>query len=88
MTKMLQLSKWSEILIEISKLSDRVVYCELLRKRIKGSLSHIRAVVKNLEKHRLIEIRPGKKIKYLKITDKGRQVVNNLISINEKLNFK
>jgi len=85
MPKQLQLSKWNEILIEIFRLNGRKIYCQLLGKRVDSSLGHLRCIVKNLERHKLIEIKLDKHINQIRLTLKGQRVANNLVLIKEEL---
>jgi len=85
MNRTLRLSKWNEILIEILKQNGRPVYCELLGRRMNGSLAYIRKIVKSLEKKKIIMIKPENQAKLLYLTDKGRKIANYLFSVQAEL---
>lgn len=85
MAEDLRLPKWNEILIAIYKAQQRKPYAQKLNREIKGSLTHLREVVKALADFQLIEIYEGKKAKQIVLTEKGRQVAEKLISVREYL---
>jgi len=73
------------VLVEIHKNKENNRYCEKLNRRIRGSRSYIRETVKLLAKNSLIDIKPLKKIKLLKLTDKGKKITDSIIQIRTEL---
>ncbi len=85
MERILRMPKWNDILLKIHSSSEKSRYCEKLNKKIKGSRSYLRTVVRLLAQHRFIEIIPASKIKKLVITEKGKRVIIPLQQINIEL---
>ena len=83
--RIIKLPRWNDVLIEIYKRPDRLLYCEKLYKDVKCSRTQTREIVKLLNKYNLIEIIPTKKIKQLCLTEKGRKVGSALILIKAEL---
>lgn len=81
----LRLPKWNDILIAIYKSQQRKPYAQKLNREIRGSLTHLRGVIKSLADFQLIEIYNGKKTKHLMLTEKGRQVAEKLLSVRDYL---
>ncbi|NQV14348.1 hypothetical protein HQ531_02735 [bacterium] len=84
----LYLPRWFEVLIAIQRASDRLNYSQKLNRQVMGSLTHLRAIVKLLEKYHLIEIQPDNKIKRIELTDRGRQISINIQHIQEQLRLR
>lgn len=74
MIQKLRLPRWNDVLLELYKDQQRQNYCEKLNRRVKTSRSHIQAIVKLLEENGLITITPGKKLKRLTLTDRGKEI--------------
>lgn len=85
MRNCLTLPRWNEILIEIYKTQDRNNYCQKLNRKIRGSLTHLRDMVRLLAKHNFIEINSGNKIKRLILTEKGKIITSALLVIKAEL---
>ena len=85
MPKFLKLPRWNDVLVEIFKNKEKNRYCDKLNKKIQGSRTHIREIVKLLARKRLIDIKPMKKIKLLRLTDKGKKITDSLIQIRTEL---
>lgn len=81
----LSMPRWSDVLVEISKRAEIHRYCEKLNKGVKGSLSHLREIVKLLEKYDLIEIAPTRKIKKIMLTERGKRVSISILNIKSEL---
>lgn len=77
--------RWSDVLVEIYKKEEIHRYCEKLNRGVKGSLSHLREIVKLLEKYDLIEITPTRKIKRINLTERGKKVSISIINIQSEL---
>lgn len=60
-------------------------YSEKLHRHVKGSMSHLRVVIRMLEKHELIRVAPIGKIKWLVLTEKGKTVALHLLEIRGEL---
>ncbi len=86
MAKLLSLPKWSDVLIGIYKTPECRRYCQKITRNIDSTANHIRAIVKFLEKAKLIQIIPTKKIKRIYLTDKGRDVALALLNIKSAIN--
>ena len=52
---------------------------------MKGSLTHLREIVRLLEKYELIEIVPTKKIKQINLTEKGRRASIHIMKLKSEL---
>jgi predicted transcriptional regulator len=81
----LRLPRWNDILLEIYKNQDRNNYCQRLNRNIRGSISHLREVVRLLAKSELINIERQKKIKRLILTEKGQKVTLAIMTIKSAL---
>lgn len=81
----LRLPRWNHVLLEIYRSPEGARYCERLTRRVKGSQSHLRDVVKMLERHRLIRIEPTSKVKKLTLTEKGRKVALHLLEVRAEI---
>lgn len=81
----LRLPRWNDVLIAIYKAQQRKPYCQRLNREIRGSLTHLREIVKALADFQLIEVYQGKKTKHIMLTEKGRQVAENLLQIKDYL---
>ncbi len=77
--------RWSDVLVEIYKRAEFHRYCEKLNRGVKGSLSHLREIVKLLEKHDLIEIVPTRKIKRINLTERGKRVSISILNIKSEI---
>ena len=78
--------RWNEVLVAIYNNNGKTSYCQRINRRVKGSLTHLRNIVKLLEKKSLIEIQSMKKIKRLVLTEKGKRVTVALQQVKEELN--
>lgn len=76
MSYKLHLPKWGDVLIAINNSPSHYRYSERLIRMVQGSITHLREVIKALQVYGLIEIIPKKKIKFLKLTDKGQKVLD------------
>jgi predicted transcriptional regulator len=85
MTTSIRLQRWNDVLLAISKSQNRHCYCERLYKAVRCSRTYMREVVSQLLDHELIAILPGKKIKRLVLTDKGKRVTLSLQTLNSEL---
>ena len=85
MISMIKLPRWGDVLLEISKTKERYRYCERIQKVVKCSRSHIREIVKTLEKSNLIEITPTTKIKRIELTEKGQKISIAIQTIKSEL---
>jgi predicted transcriptional regulator len=77
--------RWTDVLLEIYKSPDTKRYCEKLNKRIHGSLTHIRDIVKLLAQYGFITITPEKKINKLELTEKGVIIIESILQIKLEL---
>lgn len=60
-------------------------YSEKLHRHVKGSMSHLRVVLRMLEKHELLRVEPTSKVRRLVLTEKGRKVAMHLLAIRGEL---
>lgn len=86
MSNLLTLPRWNDVLIAIHNNNVKTSYSERIVRKVKGSLTHLRNVVKVLEQRSLIEIQPIKNFKRLVLTEKGKRVTVALQQIKEELN--
>ena len=82
---MLQLPKWGDIIVELYKTHEPHRYCQRINRNVKASINHLRFTVKLLEKAKLIEIIPTKKIKRINLTKKGEIVAASILRIKSEL---
>lgn len=85
MTRRLRIPRWNDILIEIYKNQHRFRYCEKLYKIVNCSKTHMRQIVKQLAKHKLITIVPIRKMKALILTKKGEKLIEPLMLIRSEI---
>jgi predicted transcriptional regulator len=85
MHQTIRLPRWSDILIEIYKSQENRRYCEKLNRRIRGSMTHLREVVRWLAQNGLVTITPTTKVKRLSLTEKGVKVAEYIISMKLEL---
>ncbi len=85
MIQRLKLPRWNEILIEIYKNSSSNKYSQKLNRKIKGSLSHLRAIMKKLEKKNIIIRTPHKNQKNIELTEKGEKIAIAVLTIKTAL---
>jgi predicted transcriptional regulator len=81
----LRVPRWNDVLLEIHKSQERYRYCEKLFRRIDGSKTQIREIVKQLERSNLITINHLSKIKKLNLTEKGRKIALSIMTIKLEL---
>lgn len=81
----LGLPRWNDVLVEIHRCQEKYCYCEKLNRVINGSLTHLREIVKALELKNIIEIKPTKKIRMIKLTEKGKRIISALLQLKEEL---
>ena len=86
MTKLLSLPRWCDVLTGIYKIPESRRYCQKITREVKTPINHIRKVVKNLEKAKLIKIFPTKKIKRIRLTDKGENIASSVLNIKIAMN--
>ena len=87
MTCSLYLPRWNDVLVEIFNEVNGNRYCQKLNRRVKGSLTHLRGVVRLLEKFGLVKIVPTKKIKQIILTEKGRRACINIMNLKSELKY-
>ena len=87
MTCSLYLPRWNDVLVEIHNEVHGNRYCQKLIRRVKGSLTHLREVVRLLEKSELVKIVPTKKIKQINLTEKGRRACIHIMNLKSELQY-
>jgi hypothetical protein len=85
MSNLLQHPRWHDVLIELHGNTRKKQYCQKLHRALKGSLTHLRAIVRRLAYSRLVEIQPTAKTKRLQLTDKGKRVAGFIIGMKTEL---
>ena len=85
MTCSLYLPRWNDVLVEIYRAVNGNRYCQKLNGNVKGSLTHLREIVRLLEKYELIVIVPTKKIKQINLTEKGRRASIHIMNLKSAL---
>ena len=85
MTINLRMPRWIDILIAIYKSPEQHRYCERLNRSVGCSLTYFRNTVALMAKQSLIRILEGRKIKTLRLTDKGHQVASSALAIKSLL---
>jgi len=84
----LYLPKWHEVLAQLYKTPDKYRYSQKLNIGIRGSLTHLRHVVRLLEANKLVEIIPTKKIKRIHLTEKGKNVAKAILEIKSEITYE
>lgn len=85
MSYLLFMPKWCIVLVEIHNSPMHRRYCQRLNRMIKGSMNHLRTIIKELENAQLIEINTTKKIKHIQITEKGKRIALGFQNIMSEL---
>ena len=73
------------MLVEIHRAVERDRYCQRLNRRVRGSLNHLREIVRLLEMYGLIKVMPAGKINRIKLTDKGKRVTTCILKMKSEL---
>ena len=60
-------------------------YAALIAKRIDSTFPHTSSILSELEEHGLISSRPEGRIRYLELTDRGKQVARALKELSDLL---
>jgi len=81
-----RLSGWQKMLLLIYRTRDRECYAERLYKKVKGSRSHARDVIRGLGKRGLIDINEDSKTKMITLSMKGRRIAEALLQVKTELN--
>lgn len=81
MVNKLRMPRWNDVLLAIYKSQDSGRYCQRLNRRVKGSLTHLRDIVQALARQKLIEVYNQKKIKRIRLTEKGQRVAVHILKI-------
>ena len=85
MKQLLYFPKWLEILVKINNAPPNKRYSQKLVRELKMSINHLRAILKKLEQEEIIEIMPSKKIKWIVLTNKGKELSQAIQSIKSSL---
>ncbi len=85
MRQLLYLPKWLEVLMKINNAPENKRYSQKLQRVLKMSINHLRAILKRLENENFIQIYPSKKIKWIILTDKGKEVSQAVMSIKSSI---
>jgi predicted transcriptional regulator len=78
--------KWSEVLIVIGKLPEEKCYGQKICQEMGGAASHIRNIIPWLEKQKMIRRKTGRKIRYIALTVRGKNIANDILSMKTDLN--
>ena len=81
----LRLPQWNAVLLAIYRSQESQRYCQRLSRKVRGSLTHLRNIVKRLASHDLVRIVPQQKIKFINLTRKGEQVASSIMRIKSVL---
>ncbi len=85
MRQLLYFPKWLDVLIKIKMAPENRRYCQKLHREVKTSINHFRAILKRLESKDFIEIYPSKKIKWIILTEKGKEASQAVMNIKSTL---
>lgn len=85
MKHLLYLPKWQEILFKINNTPENKRYSQKLVRELKMSINHLRAILKRLEQENIIQIFPTKKIKWIVLTGRGKELSNAVSSIKTSM---
>lgn len=81
----LALPRWHHVIIELYRKNIRPKYSQRLNRKIKGSINHLRQIVRMLSKKGLVRIIPSNKIKHLELTKRGEKVASAILEIKAEL---
>ena len=81
----LRMPRWIDILLAIYKSPEQHRYCERLNRSVGCSLTYFRNTVVLMAKHNLLEIQEGRKIKTLRLTERGHQMASSILAIKSLL---
>ena len=81
----LRMPRWIDILLAIYKSPEQHSYCERLNRSVGCSLTYFRNTVALMAKHDLLEIHEGRKIKTLRLTERGHQIASRILAIKSLL---
>ncbi len=79
--------RWQVILLAVHRSPPHARYAERLIRQVKGSRTHLRAVIQRLITLELLQILPRGRVKELALTPKGVKVVATLHDLREHLPF-
>lgn len=85
MKHLLYFPKWFDLLIKINKAPDHKRYSQKLHRELSMSINHLRAILKQMEQANIIEILSSRKIKWIVLTDKGKELSQAIQSIGSSL---
>lgn len=85
MTNNLRIPRWIDILLAIHKSPEQRSYCERLNRSVRCSLTYFRNTVALMAKHDLLEILDGRKIKILRLTERGHQLASSVLALKPLL---
>lgn len=88
--KRLDLHKWTQVLVVLYNVPDKDRYCERLIREVHVSMSHLRQIIKHLEKEKLIFRKDGNRTKYIELTREGESLAHKFLDIytNDRWNFR
>ena len=81
----LTLQTWQEITLVLYKLQDNQRYCQKVYREITTSSSHVRNILKCMEKEDFIRRESKGRIKYIVMTEKGKEIAKNILKLKEDL---
>lgn len=81
----LSLPQWSSILITLHRISAPYSYCQKLYREVNIASSHIRRILTLLETNGLITREKEGRIKHIRLTVKGMQIVEDVLRLKKAL---
>jgi len=85
MMNKLPVHKWVPLIISIYNTPEEYRYSQKLQHKINTTSSHIRKLLKHLESAGLILRKRTRKIQYIKLTQKGKQIAELLMKIKQEV---
>jgi len=77
--------KWIELIITLYNTPEEYRYSQKLKYKVKTTSSHMRKLLRRLEASGLVFRRRTRKIQYLILTSKGRQIAQLLLKIKQEV---
>ena len=85
MAKAIFLPKWTELLVAVYNSPPEQCYCGRLNKATGMTIRHIRNLIADLEEMGMVTKCGDGKIRYIELTETGRQLAEEFLKISPQL---
>jgi Mn-dependent DtxR family transcriptional regulator len=82
------LPKWIEVMALLYSMTDGERYCQRVYRRMSISSGHIRTMIEHLERLCLVERSPPRKIRYIRLTARGKELAELAVRMKSALGEK